>query len=222
MPRTCRATGCNNPTDSRYAVFCTAHKVRLRRHGAVDQAGITEAVLSPYRSLVQARVKRNEGSPLWGQLEARWGTVVAHGQGIKAAFERREAGIAFERRAADEVVKLGTEVEARKVVETALALFILREDQPRRFRSDAGFRAQLVRRVRALTDVNAGTYWDDKAGKVRRVYRDMPPRAVVVMGQWLAEAFGGAGMHLAKLEERDRQEKARETQELHVALEELQ
>jgi hypothetical protein len=222
MLRTCRAPGCTSPADSRFAIYCSAHKARQRRHGAVDQAGVTEAALAPYRSRVRARVKRNEGSPLWAQLEARWRTVVDHAQGIREAAERGHVGIAHERKAADEAVKIGTEAEASRVVETALAMFLLLEDQPRRFRSDASFRVQLVRRVRALTDVNAGTYWDDKAGKVRRVYRDLSPRAGLVLGLWLADAFGGAGLHLAKLEERDRDAKERQQQELHAALEGLQ
>lgn len=119
------------------------------------------------------------------------------------------------------MVKLGGDVAPQAVVETALAMFLLLEDEPRRFRSDAGFRAQLVRRVRSLTDMNVGSSWDNEAGKVKRVYKDVPPRAVVIMGQWLADAFGGAGGHLAKLEQRDRQQLENERQEMHKALEEL-
>ncbi|WP_244424602.1 hypothetical protein [Methylobacterium nodulans] len=118
-------------------------------------------------------------------------------------------------------MKLAADVEPKAVVETALAMFLLLEAEPRRFRSDAGFRTQLVRRVRGLTDMNAGTFWENDTGKVRRVYKDVPPRAIVVMGQWLAEAFGGAGTHMARLEERDRQERENARQDFHKALEEL-
>jgi len=221
MTRQCRAPGCTNPTASRFSLYCQAHKVRLRRHGAVDQKGVTEADLASYRRLVRARIEKNPASPLWGQLAGRWQTLVEHAQGIQAAHERGQTGYVFERKAAQEVIKLAGDVEARMVVETALAMYVLEADQPRRFRSDAAFRAQLVRRVRGLTDVNVGTFWDDEAGKVKRVYKDLAPRAVVVMAQWLAEAFGPAGAHLAKLEERDRQKQQDEQQELRKALEEL-
>jgi hypothetical protein len=170
---------------------------------------------------VRARVEKNKESPLWGQMEARWGTIVSHAQGIVDGYQRGQTGYAFERRAAQEVLKLAADVEPKAVVETALAMYLLLEDQPRRFRSDAGFRAQLVRRVRGLTDMNAGTYWDNDTGKLKRVYKDVPPRAIVVMGQWLAEAFGGAGTHMAGLEERDRQERENARQDFHKALEEL-
>ena len=222
MTRECRAPGCANPAASRFSLYCQAHKVRLRRHGAVDQKGVTEASLASYRRLVQARVKKNPASPLWDQLTARWGTVVEHAQGIQAAHERGQTGYVFERKAAQEVLKLAGDVEVSVILETALAMYLLEADQPRRFRSDAAFRAQLVRRVRGLTDMNVGSFWDNEAGKVKRVYKDLAPRAVVVMAQWLAEAFGPAGAHLAKMEERDRQKQQDEQQELRKALEELE
>lgn len=221
MTRECRASGCTNPTASRFSLYCQAHKVRLRRHGAVDQKGVTEADLTSYRRLVRARIEKNHASPLWGQLAGRWQTVVEHAQGIQAAHERRQTGYVFERKAAQEVVKLAGDVQASVVVETALAMYLLEADQPRRFRSDAAFRAQLVRRVRGLTDINVGTFWDNEAGKVKRVYKDLAPRAVVVMAGWLTEAFGPTGAHLARMEERDRQKQQDEQQELRKALEEL-
>lgn len=221
MTRTCRAPGCGEPASTRFSLYCRAHKTRLRRHGAIDQEGVTEAALGPYRRLVRARVKRNETSPLWAQLEDRWATVVNHAKGIVAAHERGETGYSHERKAAHEVIKVAGDVEAKAVVETALALFLMEGEQPRRFRSDAAFRWQMVRRVRGLTDLNAGTFYDHESGKVKRVYKDLTPRAVAVMGQWLADAFGGAGMHLAKMEERDREKAVSARQEMHQALEEL-
>ncbi|ACA15369.1 hypothetical protein M446_0815 [Methylobacterium sp. 4-46] len=221
MSRVCRAPGCSSPAASRFSLYCKAHKARLRRHGAVDQVGVTEAVLGSYRRLVRARVEKNKESPLWGQLEARWATIVSHAQGIVDGYHRGQVGYAFERRAAQEVLKLAADVEPKAVVETALAMFLLLEAEPRRFRSDAGFRAQLVRRVRGLTDMNVGTYWDDESGTMKRVYREVPPRAIVVMGQWLAEAFGGAGTHMARLEEKDRQERESARQDFYKSLEEL-
>jgi hypothetical protein len=107
------------------------------------------------------------------------------------------------------------------VVETALAMFMLQELEPRRFRSDEAFRTQLVRRVRGLTEVNAGEYYDHASGKTKRAYRELTPRATAVLGLWLAEAFGGAGLHLARLELTEWEKKNEERRELHKALSEL-
>jgi hypothetical protein len=41
------------------------------------------------------------------------------------------------------------------------------------------------------------------------------------LGLWLAEAFGGAGLHLARLELTERERKNEERRELHKALSEL-
>jgi superfamily I DNA/RNA helicase len=54
-----------------------------------------------------------------------------------------------------------------------LAMCMMEELDRRRFRSDPGFRFQLVRRVRALADVSAGQKYDHRSGKVRRVYREL-------------------------------------------------
>jgi uncharacterized protein (DUF924 family) len=126
-----------------------------------------------------------------------------------------------ERRAAEELVKLSGQVKAQEVIHTALAVFILQDQHPRKFYSDAGFRFQLVRRVRALTDLNVGAWWDHKANKVKRVYRDLPIQCTSIMGQWLAEAFGGAGIRLAELERADLEKQREAVADYHKALEQL-
>jgi hypothetical protein len=75
--------------------------------------------------------------------------------------------------------------------------------------------------VRALADVSAGRRYDHRSGKVRRVYRELTPRAVATIGQWLADMIGGAGIQLARLEVRDVEKAKQERQELRAALEEL-
>jgi len=92
------------------------------------------------------------------------------------------------------------------------------ESEPRRFASDAGFRFELVRRMRALAHVNAGLAYSHKTGKVRRVYREMSPKAVAILGQWLADALGGAGLHLAKLDRDDEERRKTERAKLYEAL----
>jgi hypothetical protein len=164
---------------------------------------------------------KNPESPAWGHLDDRWRTLVGHAQGILAGYRQGRAGPRHERIAAQEVVKLADAVEPRQVVETALAMFLMQELDPRRFRSDQAFRTQLVRRIRGLTDLNAGEYYDHTSGKTKRAYRDLPPRATAVLGLWLAEAFGAAGLHLARLELAEQEKTSKERQELHKALSEL-
>ena len=108
------------------------------------------------------------------------------------------------------------------LVETALAMFLMQEEQPRRFKSDAAFDAQLARRARALTDTNAGTYWDDKTKRTKRVYRDVTPRTLAVIAEYLKAAFGVAGLYVARLERKEQDRNKNEQAALTSALEALE
>lgn len=221
MTRQCRVPGCGAVAASRYSHYCHNHKARLRRHGAVNQEGITSADLTPYLARVKARIEKNRESPAWGQLGGRWLTLVDHARSLIVQLGSGKAGSIYERKAAYEVVKIADAAKPREVVEVVLAMFIMQEQEPRRFRSDAAFRFQLVRRTRALADVNVGLSYDYKSDKVRRVYRELPPKVAVIIGQWLAEALGVAGVHLARLEREDEERQRKGRLELHKALEEL-
>jgi hypothetical protein len=193
----------------------------LRRHGAVDQDGVTKAHLNPYLERVRARIGRNPDSPAWSHLGNRWRALVGYAQGILAEQRQGRAGFRHERIAAEEVIKLASAVEPHQVMEAALAMVVMQELDPSRFRSDQAFRTQLVRRIRGLSDLNAGTYYDHGSGKLKRVYRDITPRATAVLGHWLVETFGVAGLQLARLEIAEQSKTASERQEFHQALSEL-
>lgn len=201
--RMCRAPGCGART-SRYGQFCSTHRSRSRRHGHPEQEGITKAQLKPFVKLVRTRITKNETNTVWDLCEARWRALALHAQHLIAARKAGQAGSRYERIAAQEIVKLASTVEASAVMETTFAMFLLEDQQPRRFRSDASFRSQLVRRLRGLSEVNAGVWFSPATGKTKRAYRDLAPRAVMIMAAWVIEALGGVGRHLAKLEQDER------------------
>jgi hypothetical protein len=187
----------------------------------VSQKAISKAELKTYLKRVRQRIAKNPDNPTWGQLEARWLAVVEHAKGIVGAFQSGKAGIRYVRKAADEVIKVAEVATPRDVVETVLAMCMMEELDRRRFRSDPGFRFQLVRRVRALTEMHAGERYDHRSGRVRRVYPELTPRAVATIGQWLAGMIGAAGVHVARLEVRDIEKAKQERQALWGALGEL-
>jgi hypothetical protein len=217
----CEIPGCHVPA-SGFSTLCAPHKQAMRRHGHAAQTSISVHELRPYVARVKARHAKNKDSEVWAILAARWEAVEAHSRAVVERYASGTVSVRHERIAAQAVASMGGTVPAEKVVQTALAMYLLAQDRPTRFQSDRAFRFELVRRVRGLSDVNAGTYWDQKAGRSRRVYRDLPPRVVEVMGQWLAEAFGGAGLALAGREREDAQKAAQEHQQLADALERLQ
>lgn len=214
----CRMYGCEGKP-SRYGKYCTAHKARDRRHGDPAQETITETSLKPYRSAIRARIRRNPSNPLWSLLETSWREAVGEAEAYFA--DARAAGkrvFRFQMSASQEVAKLAQYVEPREVVETALAMFLLQDQEPRRFKSDKAFRVQLSRRIRALTDVNVGTYINPKTGKPTRVYRELTPRVAEEVGRMAAAVFGGAGVMLAELERKQAQDTRQRRAEMADAI----
>ncbi|WP_246688072.1 hypothetical protein [Methylobacterium sp. WL120] len=161
---------------------------------------------------------KNEANPLWHQCEARWAAIIDHARHVIAASSGGRAGYRCERVAAQEVVKLADHVAPSDVVVTTLAAFVLIDHQPRLFRSDASFKTQLVRRVRGLTEVNAGSWFNAHTGKTKRAYRELTPRAVMVLAGWLSDALGAVGLTLADMERREHDHRQRERQAMAEAL----
>jgi hypothetical protein len=216
----CSVPGCSLPV-TRWSKLCNTHKARQRRHGHPRQEGVTKAELEPFAATVRERKKRNAASPLWAKLDARWQATAAHCQDVIAAYAGGQAMNRNDRQACEEIVKLAREVESTVLAEAALALFLMREQRLNRFLSDDAFWFQLTRRLRALADVNVGTWFDHKAGKVKRVYRDLPPKTTLAMGKMLAETFGLVGLLLARREEEDQNREREEAEALAQAVRDL-
>jgi hypothetical protein len=116
---------------------------------------------------------------------------------------------------------LSQHVEANDVIDVLMAMYLLQDARPKSFKSDVAFVHQIVRRVRGLTEVNAGSWFDHSTGRVKRVYRELSPRTAVEMGALLVQALGAGGLHMVKLEHRDRDRKKAEAHELHRAMDAL-
>lgn len=218
--KSCQASGCSEAA-SGFSTYCDHHKQSLRRHGDPAQAGVTVHELRPYVAGVAARHAKNKDSDAWTILAKRWVLLADHARAVLARYAAGEPSQRFEVKAAQQVVNLADTVPADAVVHMAIAMYLFRDDQPGRFRSDKAFDYQLVRRVRGLSDVNAGTYWDQKAGRNKRVYRDLPPRAVEALAVWLKDAFGLAGLMLARKQRGEAAQVVEERHRLAAALEGL-
>lgn len=220
MSRQCTVARCTEPATG-YSTCCERHKRAQRRHGHAEQDGITVNELKPFRDRIAARRAKNPSNPAWELLAQRWAILVTHATDSQKAYAAGQVSIRHVQIAAGMLTSLAANVPTEIVVETALAMFILQEANPHRFKSDRAFSFQLARRVRGLAEVNAGTYWDDKRGKVKRVYRDTPPRVLDALAASLADAFGLAGLQLAQLEQRDAQRGDIERRQLTEALKEM-
>jgi hypothetical protein len=215
----CAVPGCGHPRTAR-GHFCNTHRSRQRRHGHAQQEGITATALAPYRKLIRDHVKRNATSSAWVQLDHYWRNLIeACEQELEAL--RNRAVTRWERKALEHLAAMKDLVQPREVVETVLAMYALQHFEPRRFRSDEAFRFQLVRRVLALAPVNVGSYYDHKSRRVKRVYRDLPPRLTRAISGHLVNTFGASGLHVAALEMTRKEQEAKQKEELRTALAEL-
>ena len=101
-------------------------------------------------------------------------------------------------------------------------MYLMQDQRSRGFVSDEAFDFQMVRRVRGLTDTNAGSYWDHREQRARRVYRDIPPRVTQAMAFILKEAFGAPAIFLADKERKNAERAIDEGRQLRSELESLQ
>lgn len=215
--RTCAAPNCISPAASTYSPHCKRHKSTLRRHGAPDQRGVTKAEIAPYLARIEARIAKNPNSEAWPLMEAAWSAIIAEAQ----VGSCRRIGSRYDRTAADQLTSIGSDANPRTVIATVLAVIALWAERPRRFASDGALRVQLARRVRALSQRHVGLRYDHRTGRQVRVYRELTPKAAAIVGRILMTAFGGVGLQLAALEERDREAAQLAKQRLATAIHHL-
>jgi hypothetical protein len=218
----CKAPGCYERAATRYGVYCNAHRSRQRRHGEANQDAISKSDLKIYEQLVHDRIEKNKNKAIWQQLKARWGVIVQEAQDVLEQSRKGTPMPSWKRTAAVELVKLSNTVEAEAVIRTVLALYLMQDQDPRKFKSDRAFRTQMVRRVRGLTSLNAGMWKDTSTGKTKVAYRELNAKAVEALSHKLVMAFGLTGVTIADLEKRDHERKQRELIEHNQALGDLQ
>lgn len=218
----CAAPGCTSSRSSRtYSPYCSAHRRALRRHGSVQQRPITMEHLRPHIEAVRGWQARNPESPAWAILAGRWETLVGHARSVIASRAAGKVSIRHEVKAAELLLNVADAAAPEEVVRVALGLYLLRDSRPALFPDDRGFLFTLARRVRKLSPLAVGQYWNHKQRRMVAVYRDPPPKVTAVLGQWLAECFGPAGLQMAGLERQRAQRAEEERHRLAAELKEL-
>lgn len=217
MNRTCRVPHCGAPASSQFSPHCRRHKSILRRHGGTTQRAITKAELNPYLKRIRHRIQRNPDSAVWAILDTAWEEAVrASHSDAKARIGNR-----YQRQAANEVINIAADASPREIGTTAIAMFLLHHNQPGRFEGDRAFWQQLARRVRALSQRHVGVGYSHRTGESHKLYREIAPRAAILLGRALGRCFGTAGLQLAELEEQERHAALRTADTITNAIKEL-
>jgi hypothetical protein len=206
VKRPCKAPGCTG-ISTVYGAYCSTHKSTNRRHGAPDQRGVTKSDLKPYRMLIEGRIRENGSKEVWGLLDQRWTDLVSHARATEKATVS-----GWSRRASQELQKLGLAVAPREIIVTVLAMYLIQDQEARRFKSDRAFETQLVRRVRGLTELNATVSTLGNATRATRAYTELPPRVTTIIAQLIISTLGQAGVWIAQREnaEAKRKDRSRE------------
>lgn len=221
MHRTCRAGACLRKAATPYGNYCAKHASNNARHGHPEQKGVTKGELKPYLRMIAERRAKHPNRPAWKSMENRWKGLVDIADGVIAEANQGKPMYRFNRMAAIEIKKLDNTVETQKIVDVVLAMYLLQELDPRRFRSDEAFWAQLVRRTRGLTKLNMGAWTNSKTGKTKTAAKELPPKAAQAVAFYLREALGVAGVWLADLEKKEEERKRQEVLSFYAELEEL-
>lgn len=195
----CSVSGCGRRTTG-HSRYCNSHKTRSRRHGHPKQGAVTKAELKPYRKAVAEWMDVGDR---WSKVLPVWDGLVRWAHGVRAVRLSGKPMCRFTADMAAEVLHVAADVEAKDVVEVVAGMCLMEEGDRRRFRSDDAFRVQVARRFRGLTETNAGCYWDQAEGRMKRVYRDPSPRVSVMLGQVLVERLGVVGVYVHRARERD-------------------
>lgn len=215
--RTCRLPGCGRRTTT-YGVYCTSCNATNRRHGDPQQRGITKADLKYYLEITRARIEKNGDNPAWKQLEGNWNAAVRDAQAYIRSYQSGRPVHSVYRRACEDLVRVAEDVEPMKVIETAIAMFVMYDQEPRKFRSDEAFWFQLARRVRGLTERNIGASWNHETQKMKLYYRDVPPNVTRCFAEMVKESVGIGGIYVAKLEGQEAEAKQKKKNDLHESL----
>ncbi len=218
--RLCAADGCHVPVKGTYSIFCFSHTNSNCRHGHPLQLAITLRDLRVYLAQTDAILKRNEVASKDDKvkldaIDARWDLLVRTCSDLLTSPRAQED---WKRTAASLIVKLAEEVSARNVWRTVVAMYLMRRDQPRTFRSDRAFHFQLQRRVRTLGTINSGTYYDHKTGKTKKVFKDHPQKTLHQIGLWLEQTLGPVGIHFCHVLDREEETRKKAQEDFRAAL----
>ena len=183
------------------------------------QRAVTKKALHGHLMLVNDCRKRTaDKAEEWAGLDGQWAQLVEHAQEIVAEYRKGRPSHRPSRQAAEEIIKLAEGgAKAEDVTNVALAVSSAYWNDTL-IRTDDSFLFQWVRQVRKLGTMSLGQRWDNRQQRTRRVYRAMPPAAVCIMGLWLKDAFGLAGVAFARSEKARKERVAADKAKLKDAI----
>ncbi|MCK8784256.1 hypothetical protein M0638_07680 [Roseomonas sp. NAR14] len=228
MSHLCAVPGCARPVGGgrrasrAWSIYCNKHRSHERRHGHAEQRQVNLKELAPYLKITDRRLKVTPEARAWDAADERFRALADAAATDLAAWNRGQPMSGIQRLCAEEIDKLARVAKPREVWRLVAAVILMERREPGRFKSDDAFFVQMARVVRRLRDVNAYEWWDHKARRTRRGYRDPNKRVMVEMGRVLSVSLGMVGTTLARMEDAEEARQDKVKAELVGALGELE
>lgn len=171
--------------------MCLWHQMRNRRFGDPSLTGcLKRSELKPYLIEVRrlcARGHEERTEHVFSGIQQRLRELAEStlAERLNAAAQGRE----WFRRAEEEIVRVTADANPVEAAHLIGALFLMRERVPRRWPTERAFRFDVVRAWRKLAGISYGSAWDHRLGKMRRMYRELRPRVVETVAEWLVTAY---------------------------------
>ncbi|MGO9373129.1 MAG: hypothetical protein ACLQBD_13620 [Syntrophobacteraceae bacterium] len=211
--RDCSVRGCTGVATSRFGSMCEQHRQRQRRHGDARQESIRAIEVKPYVMQVEKIVERDGSGKILAGLEKVVDMIRTYADGITSDYAHGRAMNKHRVQAAQEVLTVFRDFTALQCGSVVAGMYLLQDANSHRFASDKGFTFELVRRFRSLSDANVGLYENADSGKVRRAYREIPPRTVGQLGAILVDGFK-TFVAFVRIHERKQAERVQEARNL--------
>ncbi len=215
--RHCSISGCSRPTTG-YGHYCNAHRHQDRRHGSPLQRPVTAAEAIRTAKHIEKWIKgRKDPETIWKSMATAWTLRLEDAKTELRHHERGGAMIQTRRRAYEDIVSVGRDIDVKKIALRCCAVAYIAGHDQKRYVTDKAFFHQMARRFRTLTDANIATHWNPVTMKTKRVYRDTDPKRLEFLGELLAQTFGPIGLGIQCREAMD-YDKAQEAMKAPVKL----
>lgn len=216
LSQPCIVSGCPRMTKSHLTRLCSTHVDRKRNHGHPEQRPIRMTDLRPYLRKIDAW-RRTVHQDLWPTVDRQWSAVL-----VPLAQENLEArglNAKYRKEAAREVLALDAGLEDKaKIVNINLALWLFYQANKPRFVDANCFRHAIAKMTRGLCPFSKRRKFDLDTGAYASWASYCPPRTLQQLGDWLSEAYGTAGVVLAKHQGQTKRESVQQKDRLKELL----
>lgn len=185
----CSVQGCTKPAGNQFGAMCEQHRQRQRRHGDARQESIRATEIKPCVERVEKIVERDKSGKISAGLDKLVEILTDYCEGIVSDFEHGRPMNQHKVQAAREILTVFREFSPLQCAGVVAGMHLYMHENPHRFSTDRGFTFELVRQFRSISDANVGFYDKSGSGKVKRAYKEIPPRTIGQLGYILVDGY---------------------------------